>query len=397
MLSKLFPLIKAKPLSEKVQSRDAFIYLDRVIYYFGWTEPVEKRWSSAYNMWTIFTTILVLILLPISIVVEYVHRFKSFSAGEFLGSLEICVNMYGCSLKCGYTMMGHRKFQVAKRLLDLLDKSCVKDEERARVHRYVALSNLCYVLYNILFSSYVVISFTAFFLKGRHTWRMFIPMLDTDNHFYLFSCVELTLMSSIVLMQQCTDVCPLAYMSMARCHITLLKDRLRALRLDFSKSEDEHSRELTQCIQDHRLILEYVNALRPAFSGTIFVQFLLIGIVLGLSTINVVFFSTFWTGLGTLIFMFDVCLETFPFCYLCNVIMDDCQELSECLFQSNWISASRSYKSTLVYFLHNLQQPIILMAGGVFQICMQTNLSMVKLTFSVVTLIRQFNIAEKFQ
>lgn len=44
MLSKLFPLIKAKPLSEKVQSRDAFIYLDRVIFYFGWTEPIEKRY-----------------------------------------------------------------------------------------------------------------------------------------------------------------------------------------------------------------------------------------------------------------------------------------------------------------------------------------------------------------
>lgn len=104
-------------------------------------------------------------------------------------------------------------------------------------------------------------------------------------------------------------------------------------------------------------------------------QFLLIGIVLGLSVINVMFFSTFWTALGTFCFMFDVCLETFPLCYLCNVIVDDCQDLADTLFQSNWLSADRRYKSTLIYFLHNLQRPIILMAGGVFQICMQTNLS----------------------
>lgn len=87
------------------------------------------------------------------------------------------------------------------------------------------------------------------------------------------------------------------------------------------------------------------------------------------------FFANFWTGLSTCVFMFDVCLETFPFCYLCDVIMNDCQELADTLFQSNWMAADRRYKATLVYFLHNLQQPIVLTAGGIFPICMQTNLS----------------------
>lgn len=70
-----------------------------------------------------------------------------------------------------------------------------------------------------------------------------------------------------------------------------------------------------------------------------------------------------------------VSMQTFPFCYLCNMIMDDCQEMADSLFQSDWTSADRRYKSTLVYFLHNLQQPIILTAGGVFPISMQTNLN----------------------
>lgn len=43
MLSKFFPHIKEKPLSERVKSRDAFIYLDRVMWSFGWTEPENKR------------------------------------------------------------------------------------------------------------------------------------------------------------------------------------------------------------------------------------------------------------------------------------------------------------------------------------------------------------------
>jgi len=43
MLAKFFPLIKEKPLNERIQSRDAFIYLDRVMWTLGWTEPYEKR------------------------------------------------------------------------------------------------------------------------------------------------------------------------------------------------------------------------------------------------------------------------------------------------------------------------------------------------------------------
>ncbi|XP_020806948.1 odorant receptor 22a-like [Drosophila serrata] len=397
MLSQLFPLIKEKPLTEQVKSRDAFIYLDRCVFFFGWNEPSDKRWNRVYSLWTICTTLIALILLPSSMVVEYVNRFRSFSAGEFLSSFEILMNMIGCSLKCGYIIAGYRNFQRAKWVLDQLDKRCQSDEERASVHRHVAMGNSLYILYHFLYTTYVVTNFVGYFLVGRHAWRLYIPLLNSNENFVVSSLAELLLMTSVVTMQQCTDVCPIIYMLQARCHITLLRDRLEKLRSDPGKDQDEHYMDLTLCIKDHRLILDYINALRPVFSGTIFVQFLLIGLVLGISAINVMFFSSFWTGLGTFVFMFDVCMETFPVCYLCNFIADDCQELANCLFQSDWIEADRRYKSTMVHFLHNLQQPIILTAGGVFPISMQTNLSMVKLTFSVVTLVKQFNLAEKFQ
>ncbi|KAH8413283.1 hypothetical protein KR009_009606 [Drosophila setifemur] len=397
MLEKIFPHIKEQPLTEQVKSRDAFIYLDRMMCSLGWTEPFEKRWTWAYSILRFITTLIWMVFLPISFDVEYIKRFKSFSANEFLSSLEIGVNIHGCSLKSAYTMLGHTKFEESKKILDSLDQRVSGDEERSKIHRYVALANLCYIVYLINFNGFVLINWLGYLWRGSHAWRMYVPFLPSDKFFLTSSLVELYLMTPVVAMDMCTDLCPTTYMMMARCHINLLKDRLSRLHSDPEKSEDEHISDLTKCIQDHRLILDYVNVLRPVFSGTIFVQFLLIGIVLGLSMINVMFFSTFWTALGTCFFMFDVCLETFPFCYLCNVIIDDCQELSECLFNSNWIEGGRRYKSTLVHFLHNLQQPIVLKAGGVFPICMQTNLSMVKLAFSVVTVMKQFNLAEKFQ
>ncbi|EDV32465.2 uncharacterized protein Dana_GF15845 [Drosophila ananassae] len=397
MLSKLFPSAKEKSLEEPVQSRDAFIYLNRGMWVVGWTEPHEKRWTVLYRMWFMLTTLMIIILVPLSMVAEYVQRFRSFSAGEFLSSLEISVNIYGCSVKCVATIMGYRKFQEARKILDKLDESCQENAEKVIVRRYVAWGNLVFMIFQVLYSFFVVTNCGGYMLMGSHAWRMYVPFINPNNNFYMTNLLEFILMNFVVLMEQCTDVCALTYILLGRCHIILLKDRLTRLRIDPDKSEEEHCMELNKCIQDHRLILDYFNVLRPVFSKTIFIQFLLIGIVLGLSMIYIQFFATFWMGIINLVFMFDVCLETFPFCYVCNLIIDDCQELADSLFQSNWMSADRRYKSTLIYFLHNLQQPIALTAGGVFPICMQTNLSMVKLAFSVVTVIKQFNLAEKFQ
>lgn len=97
--------------------------------------------------------------------------------------------------------------------------------------------------------------------------------------------------------------------------------------------------------------------------------------MLGLTLINVFFFSDLWTGIASFMFVITILLQTFPFCYTCNLIMDDCDALAHAIFQSNWIDSGRRYQSTLLYFLHNVQQPIVFIAGGIFQISMSSNIS----------------------
>jgi len=110
-------------------------------------------------------------------------------------------------------------------------------------------------------------------------------------------------------------------------------------------------------------------------SRTIFVQFALIGSVLGLTLVNVFFFSNFWKGVASLLFVITILLQTFPFCYTCNLLIDDAQELSNTIFQSNWVDAEPRYRATLVHFMHHVQQPIIFIAGGIFPISMNSNIS----------------------
>lgn len=118
----------------------------------------------------------------------------------------------------------------------------------------------------------------------------------------------------------------------------------------------------------------FCDLFRPVISGTIFAQFLVIGLGLGLSMLNLLFFSTLLTGLATSVFIVVLMIETFPFCYVCELIDEDCNTLTSAIFHSNWLDANKRYKSTLIYFLHQTQQSINFIAGSIFPISMNTNI-----------------------
>lgn len=119
----------------------------------------------------------------------------------------------------------------------------------------------------------------------------------------------------------------------------------------------------------------FCDTLRPVISGTIFVQLLVVGLVLGFTIINIVLFANFTSRIAALLFMTAVLLETTPFCILCNFLAEDCIKCADALFESNWIVQNTRYKKTLLQFLQSLQKPIVFMAGNVFTISVATNIS----------------------
>ncbi|EDW04471.1 GH24343 [Drosophila grimshawi] len=80
--------------------------------------------------------------------------------------------------------------------------------------------------------------------------------------------------------------------------------------------------------------------------GTIFVQLLVVGLVLGLTIINIVIFSDIGSRISAMSFMIGVLLETTLFCILCNYLADDCNKLADALFESNWIDQEQRYRKT---------------------------------------------------
>ncbi|XP_030368826.1 odorant receptor 42b-like [Scaptodrosophila lebanonensis] len=395
-----FKLIHPAPPGEQMRSRDSFIYMYRLMKLLGWFPPKGGIKRFLYRTWTMFTFVWFTFYLPMGFLLSYITTIKQFTAGEFLTSLQVCLNAYGSSVKTYVTYTNLNRLVKARDLLEKLDKRCSSTEERGKINSLVARTSQIFLIYTFVYCFFVISTFSSNTAIGRLPWQLYNPFVDPKEstlHFWIASIIECIIMWGAVMQDQTADIYPLLYSYVIRDHVRMLTERISNLRTNPKLNEDEYYEELIQCIIDHRTILQYCDFLRPVISGSVFTQFLLIGLVLGLTLINVFFFSSLWTGIASAGFVVCILMQTFPLCYTCNTLMDDCDALTYAIFQSNWKDARRSYKSTLLYFMHNAQQPITFIAGGIFPITINSNITVAKISFSVITVFKQMNIAEQFK
>ncbi|KAI8036515.1 hypothetical protein M5D96_010674 [Drosophila gunungcola] len=342
-LRRIFPALFTRSEDSPARSRDGTLYLLRCIFLMGVRKP-PTHFFLAYVLWSFALNFCSTFYQPIGFLTGLIIHLSEFSPGEFLTSLQVAFNAWSCSTKVLIVWALVKHFDEANVILDEMDKRITEPGERLQVHRAVSLSNRIFFFFMAVYMVYATNTFLSAILIGRPPYQNYYPYLDWRS-----STLHLALQAG------------LEYFAMAGA-----------------------------CFQD-----VFVDCLRPVISGTIFVQFLVVGLVLGFTLINIVLFANLGSAIAALSFMAAVLLETTPFCILCNYLTEDCYKLADALFQSNWIGGKKRYQMTLMYFLQKLQQPITLMAMNVFPISVGTNISVTKFSFSVFTLVKQMNIAEK--
>ncbi|EDW01070.1 odorant receptor 59b [Drosophila grimshawi] len=395
-----FRLIKPAPLTERVKSRDSSIYLFRGMWVIGWLAPKEGIWRYVYLIWSFTTFSFGVFYLPAAFLISYVREFSNFSPSEFFTSLQVAINAYGSSVKCIITYSFMWRLRKTQNLLDRLDERLLKDDDRQKIHNAVARCNYAFLIFTFIYCGFAGSTFFSMVLNGSPPWSIYNPFVDwrdSTANLWIQSIFEYIVMSFAVLQCQLSDTYPLVFTLIIRAHFEVLKDHVRNLRMDPDKTEQENYDELTNCIMDYKIILRCCNMIRPMIYRTIFVQFLLIGSVLGLTLFNIFFYANFWQAVGSAFFVITILLQTFPFCYICNMLSDDSEDLANMIFHSNWVDSEPRYKTTLINFMQHVQQPIVFIAGGIFVVSMNSNISVAKFAFSIITIAKQMNLAEQFQ
>ncbi|XP_070062767.1 odorant receptor 59b-like [Drosophila virilis] len=396
----IFKLTTPAPLAAPIRSREGCAYLYRIMKFVGWIPP-EHGWRRyLYQCWACIVFASSTFCLPLGLLFSLILDSKNFTPGEFLGVLQMCSNLFGTSLKNIFMFFYLTRLHETRSILDTLDERLHSNSDRRKIHKAVADSNYIFMVYFNLYLGYTISDVIAGVVNNQPPWLAYNPFFDWRSGkdtlwmqiILEFSAMILT--ASIILIM---DTYTILFLYIFRAHMDVLKDHIRSLRTDPLKKEAESYDELVGCITYHKSILRCCELLRPVMSFTIFIQFLLIGIVLGFTLINILYFSGLLRGLSSVMFFANVLIQTFPFCYLCDLLVDDCADLANLLAQSNWIDAGKKYKSTLKIFMQHVQKPIIFIAGGLFPISLNSNIKVAKFAFSVMTIVQQMDLAARFK
>lgn len=106
-----------------------------------------------------------------------------------------------------------------------------------------------------------------------------------------------------------------------------------------------------------------------------FVQFLIIGLILGITTIHIVLFADILATIASMFYVASILAETFPCSFLANCLMDDSDDVALAIFHSDWPSEEPRYKQMISFFLQHTQKTLILNAMKIFPITMNSNIN----------------------
>ncbi|XP_068152564.1 odorant receptor 98a-like [Drosophila tropicalis] len=288
----IFKALRNPGPQDMKSSADAFVYFEYGMTLAGLLPPSKGRklymiFRGLMIMWT-------LIYLPLDMILGCIKDFKNFTPDEFLTLLANVMNVAGCSVKVlgFYTHLS--QYHKAKQLMDRMDEFFVNESDRHRIRYWVIRCNVIFIIFSNLYYSYCVFSFVNSALKQIPIYRAYSPFIDwrssRQNLYCVFSYVnsalkqiplyrdynpfidwrssrqnlwtilflQIILISFLIVQQLVVDVFNIIYGIMLRAHIEILRLRVQKFRTDPEETEQENYDELVKCIEQHKLILEYV-------------------------------------------------------------------------------------------------------------------------------------------
>lgn len=209
-------------------------------------------------MWIIVGNIPAAVYMPLGFFVTFLTRFDEFTTSEFLTSLQIAVNIFGCLIKLTVYFFLHDKLIAATKYMDRLDLRISEPEDKEEIKKVVAFSNRTHMMFLTLYLSYGLMTFLTSILNGKPPYQLYNPLWEwSDNSlsFYLQLSLEYYLIDVHCYQQTILDSYPVMYIAILRAHIHILARRISKLGEDSKLNNDDRYEALVQCVLDHKNIM----------------------------------------------------------------------------------------------------------------------------------------------
>ncbi|CAD7086938.1 unnamed protein product [Hermetia illucens] len=339
-----------------------------------------------YLAYSVVLNMIVTICIPVLVLAE-VLRFQDTEA--LMQDMVFYVEILVTSLKFFTLWYYTDKFEIANGLLLILDKNTKSDWERAVVRQIIAKANRIFTTYFWITSVVLLWSiFGALFAKERQLlcaiWLPFDWRLSRGWFWLAFTYETLGLYLLICISVPNDCYAPM-YLMILNGHFQNLVSRIESIG-NKNQTGDQAKKELIECIRLHEIITEISNIIAPAISKTLFLQFLIAALALGISVVNIVYFIDDLFKAGKfLTLVFVIFLHMFPCCYYGNKYSENNGKILNALYSCHWINQDEKFKKTLIIFMEFNHATRYFWAGKIIPINLATFVSITKFAYTLVT------------
>ncbi|XP_061393087.1 odorant receptor 42a-like [Musca vetustissima] len=390
--------IAVKP-KKKVATKHAVTYLYGCFHIMG-IHPGKTN-PQLYILYALVIHTMTTIFTPISFTTSYFIRSDTdtFNVGVFLTSVQAVINVYGCAVKMLLLVYYKSKLEAAEKLMDKMDEHCRAEDEVQELYTVRNLGRRIVLGYCTAYWIYTTMTYIAALISGVPSYSLNLFVIQWRRskwEFYVASFIEYILTSWTCFQQVANDSYGTVYVCILRAHVRILLLRIRKMCSQSDQTAEQNLEELKSVIKDHKDLIQLYNAISPVISQTIFLQFSITAIILGITLINIAIFSTTIAAVAASSFyVIAVVVEIFPLCYYANCLLYDSDTLATEIFHSAWIDRDQRYRKMLIFFIQRTQKSMELWAGKMFPINLNSFISIAKFSFSLYTLIKQMGIKER--
>ena len=252
----MFEMAKLRLDGPQPKTKEGATYFFKGLNIVGYLPP--KKHLVLFYIWAIFSNGLVTVYMPIGFLLSFLKRLSNFGPSEFLTSLQISVNCFGCSLKMFVFLFLYKGLLDGIKYIDKLDLHVREPEDKIEIRKIVAFGNKTNLMFTTLFLTYASSTFLTAVINGRPPYQLYNPFMEWQDrplYFFIQSIVEYMMIDFHCYQQALMDAYPVIYITFIRTHLHILTRRIRKLGQDTKLSNDERYEALIECVLDHKNIM----------------------------------------------------------------------------------------------------------------------------------------------
>ncbi|XP_037916218.1 odorant receptor 33a-like isoform X8 [Hermetia illucens] len=304
-----------------------------------------------------------------------------------------------CLIICGYKyiiFMMMRRHLV--RIRDIWERLDVRPTTESQREYMKSISKKCNRLAFLMFLSYLVVNAlfviqAAFSHREHLAFPVWVPYDWTTNSFLFWMTWLYQAIAQFIfcVQQAANDVTGPIYLSVLTTHLRCIMGRIENLRHDPKKTDLENCKDLIDCIEDHRLIMDVFEILQGTVSYTILFQFIGTACVFSMNILLYFLYTLSMTEvLIILLFLVAEIVEILPCCYFSNEFMSSTDEFVTAIYSTDWTDQGPEFKKLMIIFMEMTQQTKVIIAGKIIPVTLATFVSIMKISYSMFTVASQF-------